>query len=396
MSTIEVESAPKEAVTVAASDSPKVFLMTNTLETGGSERQFAVLAKGLDQKRLEVELGCLRNVGPLGEGLERLAEFPPCGSLVGWKSQKARLALSRHLRSNQIAVANSFDFYSNLMLIPAARWAGVTAIFGSHRQIGDLLTPAQFMAQRAAFHFCDRVICNSRSAADALRDRGGLAERKLVVIGNALPDALFEETRPSVPKVDGMLRVGMIARMNDSSKNHRGFLGMAAKLASKYPKLEFFLAGDGPLRAEIGAEAASLGLASKVKFLGDRRDISAVLASVDVSVLTSRTESLSNVILESMAAEIPVVAARVGGNPELVQDGVTGYLVPEGDDEAFAEAVGKLLDSQGMRDEFGRAARSVARKRFSLRSIARQYEELYFSVLYEKGWSRAKQQAVVH
>ncbi len=370
--------------------------MTNTLETGGSERQFAVLANGLDPTKLQIELGCLRNIGPLGEGLRGIAEFPPCGSLVGWKSQKARLALSRHLRSNQIAVAHSFDFYSNLMMIPAARWAGVAAIFGSHRQIGDLLNPAQFMAQRAAFHFCDRVICNSRSAADALRDRGGLAERKLVVIGNALPDALFGTTVPAVPKVAGVLRVGMIARMNDPSKNHAGFLRMAAKLVTKYPNVEFLLAGDGPLRAGIETEAASLGLAAKIRFLGDRRDISAVLASVDVSVLTSRTESLSNVILESMAAGVPVVAARVGGNPELVQDGVTGCLVPSGDDSAFAEAVGKLLDSSDVRFKFGKAGQSLAREKFSLHAITRQYEDLYFSVLDEKGWSAAKQRAMVH
>ena len=95
-----------------------------------------------------------------------------------------------------------------------------------------------------------------------------------------------------------------------------------------------------------------------------------------------------------MAAGIPVVAARVGGNPELVQDGVTGYLVPSGDDGAFADAVGKLLDNAEMRSSFGGAGQAVARERFSLRAIAQQYEDLYFSVLDEKGWS--KQRAMIH
>jgi len=396
VSQVHPEGKQGGTVVAAERERPGVFLMTNTLETGGSERQFAVLAQGLDRSALDVHLGCLRNVGPLSDELEGLVEFPPCGSLVGWKSQKARLALSRHLRSKQIAVVNSFDFYANLMLIPAARWAGIPAIFGSHRQIGDLLSPAQFMAQRAAFHFCDRVICNSCSAAAALRDRGGLAERKLVVIGNALPDALFEETAPAVPKTAGALRVGMIARMNDPSKNHAGFLEMAARLATKYRGVEFLLAGDGPLRAGIEAQAASSGLGSRITFLGDRRDVSAVLASIDVSVLTSRTESLSNVILESMAAGIPVVAARVGGNPELVQDGVTGFLVPANDETAVADAVGKLMDHPELRRDFGTAARVVARERFSLRAITRQYEDLYFSVLEEKGWSPESQRAAVH
>ncbi len=103
-----------------------------------------------------------------------------------------------------------------------------------------------------------------------------------------------------------VLRVGMVARMNAHYKNHAGFLRIAAEVHKSMPDVQFLLAGDGPLRPELEKLAADLGLGDRVIFLGDRRDVSAILASMDVAVLTSDSESLSNVILEAMAARLPV------------------------------------------------------------------------------------------
>ena len=134
----------------------------------------------------------------------------------------------------------------------------------------------------------------------------------------------------------------MIARMNTRAKNHSIFLRAAARLHAKYPNLEFVLAGDGPLRGQLEQEAQSLGLGDRAIFLGDRRDIPAVLASLDVSVLPSQSESLSNSILESMAAGVPVVATNVGGNPELITS-ERGFLVEPDNDSALADALDRLL-----------------------------------------------------
>src|SRR5262249_13443528 len=145
----------------------------------------------------------------------------------------------------------------------------------------------------------------------------GVAKSRVVVIGNALPEAAFLQAESSLPRSSSVLRVGMIARMNSRAKNHSGFLRVAARLQNRLPATEFILLGDGPLRSELEDEGQRLGLPARVRFLGDRRDISSVLASLTLTVLPSRSESLSNAILESMAAGVPVVAYRVGGNPEL-------------------------------------------------------------------------------
>jgi glycosyltransferase involved in cell wall biosynthesis len=357
--------------------------MTNNLETGGSERQFSVMASALNGRSFRIQLGCLARKGAFLPGLGELPEFAVGGSFFNWQAQKARFALARHLKQHEIAVAHSFDFYTNLMLIPTARMAGVSVVIGSQRQLGDLLGRWQFRGQNLVFRLCDRVVCNSRAAADRLRD-AGIPESKLVVIPNALPEEFFAESRPVLPREPGLQRIGLIGRMNSPVKNHPAFLRAAARLAPKYPRLQFVLAGDGPLRPGLERMAKDLGIAGRVNFLGDCRDIPAVLASLDVSVLPSSSESLSNAILESMAAGVPVVATRVGGNPEIVTDGETGLLVAPGDDDQLVAALERMLTDEGLRKACGRKSRSFTRAECSLQQICKRYEDLYASLLAEK------------
>jgi glycosyltransferase involved in cell wall biosynthesis len=362
-----------------------VFLMINSFERGGSERQFTLLAASLDSTKFRVDLGCIGPVGPFRKKLGEITHVPPGGNLYGLQSWRSRIRLAKCLRRGCIAVAQAFDFYSNLMLIPAARLARVPIVIGSHRQLGDRLGHVRFAVQIAAFHLCDRVVCNSRAAGQALI-RHGLPARKIVVIPNGLANEAFAETPPLLPRHPGVLRVGMIARMNNPVKNHPGLLHAAARLAPRFPRLEFVLVGDGPLRSELEKTVRNLGLENQVRFLGDRHDIPAVLASLDVSVLPSFSESLSNSVLESMAAGLPVVATRVGGNNELVREGETGYLVPPNDEIGLAYALERLLDDSVLRAAFGKRARQIARAQFSLARTVAQYEDLYTSLLARKGW----------
>ena len=359
-----------------------LFLMVNTLETGGSERQFAVLAENVSPSRFQVHLGCVHHRGDMADHLGKIPEFPLGGSLYGWQSLRARFALSRHLRQHQVQVAHAFDFYVNLTLIPAARFARVPVVIGSHRQLGDLMTPAQFRAQAAAFRWCDAVVCNSQAGADRLA-AAGVARQKLTVIGNALPAAAFEPVSPALPR-SGAPRVVMVARMNAHYKNHAGFLRIAAEVHKRMPAAEFLLVGDGPLRPEIERQSAALGLGDRVLFLGDRRDIPAVLASADVAVLTSDSEGLSNVILEAMAAGLPVVAYNVGGNAELVNE-QRGALIAAGNESEFAAGVLRLFFDANLRAQQGKIARQFAEQNFSLDRVCRQYEDLYVTLLSQTG-----------
>src|ERR1700677_2216987 len=361
-----------------------IFLMTNSLETGGSERQFAALARSLNRQIFRVHLGCIQRKGPFLEGLGDVAEFPVGGSLYGAESLRARWRLARYLKRHEIRIAHAFDFYTNFVLIPAALWAGVPVVIGSQRQLGDLLTRRQENAQKAILRWCDTVVCNSRAAAARLITLG-LPESRLAVIGNGLSPEAFAEISAALPRTPERLRVGMIARMNTRAKNHQLFLRAAARLRHRFPGVQFVLVGDGPLRHELEREADDLGLGEQVLFLGDRRDIPAVLASLDISVLPSASESLSNVILESMAAGVPVVANPVGGNCELVTQN-RGLLVPPDDEEALTEAIGRLLRDAPFRNVLARNANEFARANFTLEHMRKRHEALYQDLLEKKRW----------
>ena len=359
-----------------------LFLMVNTFETGGSERQFIVMARSLTPPQFQTHLGCISRRGPLAHNFPDAPQFPLGGSLYGWQSLRTRLNLSRHLRHHQVQVAHAFDFYANLTLIPAAKLARVPVVIGSHRQLGDLMTPAQFRAQAAAFRWCDAVVCNSEAAAARLL-AAGLSSNKIVVIGNALPAEAFAAAPAALPKRPGVTRVGMVARMNHGYKNHSGFLRIAAQIHRCMPDAEFLLVGDGPLRQQLQNEASSLGLGASAIFLGDRQDMPAILASLDVAVLTSDSESLSNVILEAMAAGLPTVAYNVGGNSELLSQ-ERGALIAAGNETAFADAVQSVLADSTLRHQLGHDARQFAQENFSLDRVRQRYVELYLTLLEKK------------
>jgi L-malate glycosyltransferase len=357
-----------------------VFLMANGLELGGTEKQLALLAQALDRRKFRVRLGCLRDHGPLADELHRdfeLAEYDLGGGFFTRTALSAARTLARRLRSERIEVAHAFSFYSNVLMIPVARIAGVRLVIGSQRQLGDLLTPAQFTVQNALFRLCDRVVCNSRAAADRLTWRG-LAADKITVIPNAVLPEIFRAAASRMrSQLPGVARIGMIARMGTRAKNHDLFLRAAARLRKRHPKTQFVLIGDGPLRPELERSVQKLRLASQVTFLGERRDVGEVLVGLDISVLTSSSESSPNAVTESMAAGLPVVSTSVGGAPELIVHGETGLLVPADDDACLADALDDLVGDPQLRRRLGQNARKFALTHFRMDEVCRRYEQLY-------------------
>jgi glycosyltransferase involved in cell wall biosynthesis len=175
----------------------------------------------------------------------------------------------------------------------------------------------------------------------------------------------------------------MIARMNTRFKNHRILLEVVARLRDRWHNFEVVFVGDGPLRAELERHAEKLGIRRCVQFLGDRHDIPAILASLDVTVLPSASESLSNAILESMAAGVPVVASNVGGNVELLSQD-RGILVAPDDVPALENALRQISESEALRVTLGRNAGRFVQENFTLERMRHKYEELYAEMLERK------------
>jgi len=179
--------------------------------------------------------------------------------------------------------------------------------------------------------------------------------------------------------------IGIVARLVPI-KAHEVFLQAAAAVAERVPESRFVIVGDGERRNELEALSHRLGLGERLRFLGWRRDLDTVYADMDVVALTSRNEGSPVSLIEAMASARPVVATRVGGVPDLVEHGVTGYLVPPGDILRFARAIEDVLASPDRGRALGEAGRHRVHPAFSAQRLVADMDALYTELL--GGWER--------
>jgi glycosyltransferase involved in cell wall biosynthesis len=150
-----------------------------------------------------------------------------------------------------------------------------------------------------------------------------------------------------------------------------------AKIAGRFPDVDLLLAGEGPLKHDLESLAATLKVTDRVRFLGVRRDVPALLKATTVFALTSVSEGASLTVLEAMAAARPIVLTDVGGNPELVRQGVDGVLAPRGDVDGIAQAFASLLSDSALAGRLGESASQRVRREFLLDRTIERYYELY-------------------
>jgi sugar transferase (PEP-CTERM/EpsH1 system associated) len=232
-----------------------------------------------------------------------------------------------------------------------------------------------------------RYIALSQELNDYLRIRVGVKTSRLRTICNGVDVERFRpagiDHRKSVLP-DGFaeresLLIGSVGRL-EAVKDQLTLVRAFSELCRQRPDdrgLRLVLIGDGSLRSEIERLVAEQGMQERVWLAGSREDVPQLLSALDVFVLPSLAEGISNTILEAMACALPVVATRVGGNAELVREGETGFLVPRADPQAMARALLAYVDDAALRHEHGSAARKRAEDVFSITGMAGRYQEVY-------------------
>ena len=278
------------------------------------------------------------------------------------------------------------------------RLAGAATVSTQHGQINLDRHTLQEKRDLAARFYCfclrkffDKHVAVSTEIADELRTRCRVPADKVTHIPNGLEATPFVEAageRLSFRHEIGAPRWAMVATVVASldSKGHGDLLAAVAEVAAEGVDLRLVVAGEGHWgRPLISKAAADLGIAERVHLLGFRDDVPRILAGSDVFVLPTPSEGLSIAIMEAMAAALPVVTTAVGGNPELVEPGRTGYLVPVGDVAALADALRLLARDPVKRTAMGRAARSRVTLEFTVDKMADRYAGLYEELLRKKG-----------
>lgn len=269
--------------------------------------------------------------------------------------------------------------------------AGVPArVHSEHgRDIHDLAgdTPKYLWLRRFCQPFVHRYIPLSQDLESWLCEIVGVPVNKIAQIYNGVDSERFQpasEVQRRLP-YDGFVSeqaivigtVGRLERVKDQLTLVRAFVELL-KIAPQWStSVKLVLVGDGSTRTRIETEVSSSGIADKVWITGSRDDVPALMAGMDVFVLPSVSEGISNTILEAMACGLPVIATRVGGNPELVMNGVTGVLVPPEDPIAMAEALLQYLDQPNLRQRHGRAGRERVEASFSMDAMVQRYLMVY-------------------
>lgn len=367
----------------------RILHVSSARAFGGGERHLADLSNALAERGHDV-FAALAPLSPLRDKLtilpgQNLITLPLRNSL----DVASAFQLARHLRRHRIEILHAHMARDYLPAVLAARWArGVQLVLTRH----VLFPLGKF--HRATLAHAARVIAVSEGVARALCDQRLLPARKITIIPNGIDLRRFDMGPPRAAcrqewrrrlNLRGRLVVGMVGEISPV-KGQEDFLQAAALIVERHPEVDFVIAGEdasrtGERRARIERLIDQLGLAGRVHLTGWLDQTGPLLSALDVFVSAARSESFGLAMVEAMACGAPVVATRTAGACEIIDDGVTGVLVPIGDVRGLAQAIGELLEDPQRRAHLRERARAEIVNRFSLEKMVDATERLYSEVL---------------
>lgn len=350
-----------------------VAVLLQDLEFGGTQRYALHLLRHMNREIFSPELWILRggdDMLPLAEeaGI-RVVRF----SNDSWVTPRALLGLFRRLTDQPPSILYTLTVVPNIWGRVFGKMAGVPVLISGYRSV----FPKQF--ERWLWRFSSRIICNAEALKEIMIRRHGVAPARIAVIPNAVDTERFRPApleRSSNPTV---VYVGRLVPEKDPLNLVRGF----HVAAERVPEAVFQMVGNGPLKEDVRRFVQEHGFASRLRLVSGTDDIRPYLRSAWVFALASRQEASANVVIEAMAAGLPVVATRVGGIPEVVQHGETGILVEPGNAGRFGDALTELLLDEPKRREMGRKAREWALANHSLEEMTRRTENVLLEAVRE-------------
>jgi len=363
---------------------------------GGSERNISQLLAGIDKDKFELYVACLTSV-KLPENVR-----DPSAPIIDLNGDgiytvgglKNLFLLRKLVHEKNVSLIVTYHESSDFYGLALSRLCRIPVI-SSRRDMNFKTIRRHRLAYRVVGRYFDSVIAVSDAVKKEVVRRHWFPEERIVTIynainvnengaandGNALKHKVGIDPKHPV--------VGVVANMR-KIKGHYHFVHAASIIHKRRPDVQFLVVGydarkPGCSIAELKQYGGTLGITENLHFIGGRKDAAEFIALFDVAVLASLSEGFSNVILEYMASSKPVVATRVGGNPEIVVHGETGLLVPPADGDALATAILSILEDKEVASRFGRAGRKRIEENFSLSVMIRNYENLFEQVINSRG-----------
>jgi len=359
----------------------RVAHVLHSLAVGGTENGVVNLIGRLVD--IHHEVVCMTEAGPLASRLPADVPVHVIGKRSGidLRAIVRLVLLLRRLRPDIVHTRNWAAFDA----VPAARLARVPRlIHGEHgREIGDPhgRNRRRNAVRRASGPLVDRFVTVSHDLQRWLVETVGVPAKRVTTIHNGVDTTRFTpamrgEARLALGVADDEVIIGTVGRL-DPVKDQLSLIEATAVLSAAFGRVRAVLVGEGPSRPMLEARIRRLSLESRVTLLGERKDVPQLLPGFDVFVLPSIAEGISNTILEAMASGVPVIATRTGGNPELLEDGISGALVPIGDRIHLAGVLHRYVVTRDLRARHGAAARRRAVEHFGLDRMVSAYRALY-------------------
>ncbi len=391
---------------VPPSEPVRVLRVIARLNVGGPALHVSLLNSGMHAERFRSWLvtgtenpgeGSLRSYAE-ARGIEPIVIPEMLGQAT--LAPRDAIALAKMIRLVRLVrphVVHTHTAKAGFLGRVAARAAGVPVVLHTYHghvlsgYYGRLRTTGLRMMERGLAQITDRLITVSDRVRDDLVEFGVAPVERFTVVPLGLDLApMFASAahrgvlRRELGVPDRVPVIGIIGRLFPV-KNHRLFLDAAARVAERHPEARFLVVGDGPLRTDLEQHARKIGLADRVIFTGWRHDLPVIYEGLDLLVVSSVNEGTPVSAIEAMAAGCPVVATRVGGLPDLVDDGRTGQLVPPGDAEVLAHAISTLVADRTQAARLADAARVEVERRFLASRLVDDVERLYLRLLAAKG-----------
>jgi len=380
---------------------PRVVHVIHRLGTGGMENGLVNLINRTPEDRFTHAIVCLTDAEQFKHRITR-----PDVPIVqlghpGGHSFRLYGRLWHALRRLRPSVVHTRNLAALEGQIPASLLPGVARVHGEHgRDVFDLHgTNRKYnLLRRSVRPLVHRYIAVSRDLQRWLIEGLGVPASRVVQIYNGVdnlgfgtaPGARDAARRDALPAgfapADALIigTVGRLAEVKDQGTLIQAFATLCARMHGHSHRLRLVIVGDGPSRARLEQAVACSGVDQQVWLAGERSDVPGLLRSMDLFVLSSLGEGISNTLLEAMASELPVVATRVGGNPELIDEGVTGALVQASDPAALAAAMAAYVNDPQRRRSHGAAGRDKVIRQFRWDRCVEQYLGVYDAVLSER------------
>ena len=378
-------SAPAEAVSErqrAATKPIHICHVSMTLRTGGLERLLVEFGRLANRDRYLLEFVSLTDAGPPADDLRALGirvrslGFPKIGKLAIYRT------LKKIFKDRAIDVVHTHNTYPHFYATLAAVSARVPVIVNTQHGRGCGNGWKDHLQFAIANHFTDRIVGVSEDATTLCRTQNPASASKMVRLWNGIDVARFRFTGPSATCT--AISVGRLS----SEKDFATLLRAVAIVKPVVPEFRLMLVGNGAERQPLESLARALGVDDVVSFLGERHDVPALLTQAGFYVSSSKTEGISLTILEAMSVGLPVVTTAVGGSPEIVDEGRTGYLAPSQNPQALADAIVRMCGRRQEWPTIGKAGRARIEQQFNVRTMMTGYEALYEELLATKGARR--------